>query len=288
MKPKLYSILVFFLLGMYVQAQIKDNSVWTEYSINTFQNNSIAGKYQYQTAGDTIINSRTYKKIVDKYGYVGSIREENGKVYAKFKYWEDSYGWEEESLLYDYTVQVGDIITSTAPTGALSLPLTVARIDEVTLVTGEKRKLFVLYGTGEWIEGIGSIYGLFHDAMEHATNGVVNYLVCFKQGDEILYRNDDKCQSTNCCAYDPNVSVINILSSSKSVIYSENNQIIIHFPETFSGETTIRLYDVTGCLFAAKTTGQNSFELNIFDYHQGIYLIAIQNGNNVEYFKLIK
>ena len=296
MKTKICVIIIFLLFGTYTtHAQMMENSVWTEYRINIEWSPRIVSKRQYWIAGDTIISGQTYKKIVENEdaghngpnGYVGAIREDNGKIYARLWYWEMACGWEKESLLYDFTVQVGDIVTSTAPEGQLSYPLTVTQIDEITLETGEKRKRFFFDRAGPWIEGIGSLLGLFNEAMWHMTDYTTKRLVCFKQGDEILYQNEDWCQSNDCCA-DLSVSIKNPLSNIKTIVYRDDNQIIINFPEAFSGETTIQLFDATGRIVFAKTTLQNSFELNTSNYPQGIYLISIRNGNNVEYSKLIK
>ena len=289
---------IIFFIGIWIggclggmgQTYLSDNNRWTEYRINTL-NNSVVGKSQYWTAGDTIINGQTYKKIVSNPcyighdGYIGAIREDNGKVYVipgpGF-----GYELEDEFLLYDYTVQVGDIITSTAPYGVLSYPLTVMQIDEITLETGKKRKQFILDYEVIWIEGIGSTSGLFNDAMEHPTNYNVSYLVCFKQEDEILYKDEEWCQS-NCCD-DITADAITISSAAKTVITRENNQIILDFPEIFSGETILRLFDTTGRIVYTSTIVQDSFELNISSYPQGIYLIFIQNGSNIEYLKFVK
>jgi hypothetical protein len=180
-------------------AQITNNSVWTEYDIN-IQSNYIVSKHQYWTANDTVIHGLTYTKIVDKDRYLGAIREENGKVYAYLNYGEYMV-MEDEFLLYDFTVEAGDVITSTASEGALSDPdgITVLQVDEITLENGEKRKRIFFDKTEPWIEGIGSIRGLFHDTMWLLTNYTVSYLVCFQQNDISLYVDTDKCLDEKCC-----------------------------------------------------------------------------------------
>ena len=264
-----------------------DNAVWTEYLINIQYNDYIVAKSQYRIAGDTIFDRHTYKKVIDNKGScIGAIREENGKIYACLENLDHLL--EDEFLLYDFTLQVGDIIKSTASEGALSYPdgLTVIQIDTVTLENGEKRKRFFFNGTDPWIEGIGSTSGLFADATAHPTNYTVVDLVCFKQGNEILYVNEEWCQSNNCCDDLP-AGIIDIPSATKTRIAQDNNQVILYFPETFSGETTIRLLDATGRNVFTKMAAQNSFEINTSGY-QGIYLISIRNGNDEEYIKLIK
>lgn len=62
MKIKLAHIIVFCLFAMLCQAQMTDNVVWTEYNI---QDNAITSKQQYWTSNDTIIEDKTYAKVVD-------------------------------------------------------------------------------------------------------------------------------------------------------------------------------------------------------------------------------
>jgi hypothetical protein len=114
---KIYWFICYFTTTV-CQAQIVDNVVWTEYNINT-QSNYIVSKHQYWTANDTVIQGFTYTKVIDKDRYLGAIREENGKIYARLEYYSNM-GFEDEFLLYDFTVEVGDVIKSTALEGALS------------------------------------------------------------------------------------------------------------------------------------------------------------------------
>ena len=194
MKTKI-NIILFFLLSAY---SINAQKAWTEYTINS-QNNSIAFKSQYWTTDDIIVDGYTYTKVEGKDHYHGAIREENGKIYALLEYGD--YLGSGEFLLYDFTVQVGDVIKSTAREGSLSYSdgITVIQIDEVILETGEKRKRFSFDITEPWIEGIGSTSGLFHDAMAHLTNYTVSYLVCFQQDNTPIYVNTEKCLDENCC-----------------------------------------------------------------------------------------
>ena len=230
MKTKIHLIATFLLLGIYAgQAQMTDNAVWTEYTINIQYTNYIVAKSQYRIAGDTILNGHTYKKVIDNKDLcIGAIREENGKIYACLEVAYGYYLLGDEFLLYDFTLQVGDIIKSTASEGALSYPdgLTVIQIDTVTLENGEKRKRFFFNGTDPWIEGIGSTSGLFADATAHPTNYTVVDLVCFKKGNEILYVNEEWCQSNNCCDDLPS-GIIDISSATKTKTVQDNNQLIL-------------------------------------------------------------
>lgn len=71
--------------------------------------------------------------------------------------------------------------------------LTVIPTDEITLENGENRKRFIFDQTEPWIEGVGSVGGLFHDAMALLTGYNVSCLICFKQNNIPLFINTEKC-----------------------------------------------------------------------------------------------
>ncbi|MDR0799086.1 MAG: T9SS type A sorting domain-containing protein [Dysgonamonadaceae bacterium] len=293
MKPKkLTSIVVLCLTSMVCQAQSYFiNNTWTEYIINT-QYNSIISKSQYWTANDTVMNGKSYRKIVDKDGYLGAIREENGKVYARLDYGGYHYA-SNEFMLYDFTVQVGDIIESTALEGVLSYPdgITVREIDEIELESGEKRKRFFFNETDEWIEGIGSVNGLFHDAMSQPTNYNVSYLVCFQNNDVPLYVNIEKCWDGKCCENLP-LRLDNPDSHHKSVCFPNPTQGIVKIvlPES-NGEKSIsiKIVDSMGeMLQASSASNKESVEIDLSGYASAIYYIAVDIDNSSTLYKVIK
>jgi hypothetical protein len=267
------------------------NNTWTEYRINT-QYNSITSKQQYWTANDTVINGKNYKKIVDRDGYIGAIREENGKVYARLNY-GDYYYENDEFLLYDFIVHVGDVIKSTALEGALSYPdgITVREIDEIELENGEKRKRFFFDETEAWIEGIGSVNGLFQDAMSQPTNFNVSYLVCFQNNDAPLYVNMEKCLDGKCCEN---------LSSNLDIPYSNNESVCfpnptqgivkIVLPESHGKKCiSIKIVDNMGKIVQTLlVSDKESIEIDLSGYASGIYYIAVDFDKSSTLYKVIK
>ena len=117
--------------------------------------------------GDTIIGGQTYKKIYDKIGgqYLYALRENGKKVYIVSNEAEsllDETGT--ESLLYDFSKDVGDVIDE------LEYPLIVASVDTIDIDGVKFRRMRVqdanqpieewndeminMYNF--WIEGVGS------------------------------------------------------------------------------------------------------------------------------------
>jgi len=278
------------------QTYLSENNKWTEYVIN-IQSNYITAKNQYWTAGDTIINGQTYKKIVTHprpwpeigdNGYIGAIREDNGKVYAILRWGESEF------LLYDYTIQVGDVIRSTSPEGYLSCPLTVTQINEITLETGKKRKRFFLDEGITWIEGIGSTGGLFHDAMWHATNYTVSYLVCFQNDNIPIYIDDVHCLDRKCCEIIPGGETdIPQISTNKEVVVFPNptsGTFFLSLPSSNCKHILIRILDNLGCeIYKQLHATSESIEVNISGYSSGsYYVIALDNESSLISYKIIK
>ncbi|GHV25507.1 hypothetical protein FACS1894176_04130 [Bacteroidia bacterium] len=267
------------------------NNTWTEYRINT-QYNSITSKNQYWIASDTVINGVNYKKIVDRDRYLGAIREEDGKVYARLNY-GDYYYASDDFLLYDFTVQVGDTIKSMALEGALSYPdgITVREIDEIELENGEKRKRFFFNETSEWIEGIGSSNGLFHDAMFHATNYGVSYLVCFQQNDVPLFVNTEKCLDGKCCEkLSTNLDIP--YSNIESILFPNPTQGIVKimFPaSSIEKSVSIKIVDSMGKILQSLTViNQELIEVDLSEYATAIYYIAVDFDKSLTVYKVFK
>jgi hypothetical protein len=272
-------------------AQITGDAVWTEYNIN-IQSNYIVSKHQYWTANDTVIHGLTYTKIADKDRYLGAIREENGKVYAYLNY-GDYMAMEDEFLLYDFTVEVGDVITSTAFEGALSYSdgITVRQTDEITLENGEKRKRIFFDKTGPWIEGIGSTGGLFHDTMWLLTNYTISYLTCFQQNNISLYLDTDKCLDGKCCEkLSDGANVHNLSFTNEIVIFPNPTQgiVTIILPDNNRSRNAVKVFDGTGTIIQTWFLRENELKLDLSTYPSGVYSAMIDIGNSMQSYKIIK
>lgn len=125
------------------------NKVW-----NVFENMIWWGEtYSFSLERDDEEDKEAYfsvfKKqngiIIEKSGY---IREDTiqKKVYFLIN--------EEEFLIYDFSLQVGDVFTTYG--------WEVENIDSILLDDGQYRKRWVYWQDNFWIEGIGSSLGLIH------------------------------------------------------------------------------------------------------------------------------
>lgn len=151
-----------FLLinAAFCQSFVQDNKVWNVVSCMSFSGCSTT---TYKLSGDTTINQIQYKKLYESseeviinWNLCGTMRENEDKVFY--------YNFETESLLYDFSLNIGDHFSSEiyANNELWQVDLDLMDIDTVLLMNGESRRRFMFSGSGPqeyWIEGIGSLYG---------------------------------------------------------------------------------------------------------------------------------
>jgi sugar lactone lactonase YvrE len=177
------------------------NAVWNFYYTNLngacTSGNMVHDYYSIVMSGDTLINSKIYHKLDVYYidqvdstcthnfaGYQGAVREDTAarKVY----FVPPSAG--AESLLYDFTLQVGDTVKGylafTMPGG----PDVVHSRDSVLVGTSYHTRWHINYTYGIYIiEGVGSTYGLIHPSLGEIADGGLISLTCFQQDGTGLY-----------------------------------------------------------------------------------------------------
>lgn len=291
-------MLLIALLKANAQANLSyfgNDACWTEYTVNIFTN-MVEYKNQYFLDGDTVLNGKTYKKVIERTPnnlqqptyYLGAIREEEGKVFKQ--YTDDETMVVGEFLLYDFNVRVGDTIYSTSPYGDLSTKPVVINIDTIELLTGEKRKRYSFNSSSEWIEGIGCVRGLFHQTSPQVTNGKVSNLVCYKQSGIQYYRNNSLCSDGTCC--DVLTGLENPKSLNPTITLSPNptnRYVRLDFSKSTNQCKSIKLIDALGNTLQRSTDIKNvDFELDLMNYSKGLYFVVIEFEKNYELHKVIK
>jgi hypothetical protein len=150
-------------------------------------------KYTFYFDGDTLINAESYHKVyVDDsiyISYMGGLREIDKKVYF---FWRDCA---DPVLLYDFGLNVGDSVRLACDLCYFEGPLymKVTSVDSVLIGdTSYRRRINFDYGPEQsWIEGIGSVGGLFYPAFSCLTCTCFFKLICFEQDGITLYENED-------------------------------------------------------------------------------------------------
>lgn len=167
--------------------------LWT---VNSVQMGESYPDRIYATMGDSTINGNHYQRIgwiantgepfePDALTYFGGIRDESGQWL--FVPAEDT----EEILLYDFTGAIGDTITIENPRWQNGpQEYRVQEISPTPILSGTRRMWILVHNDGGldeyWIEGIGSINGLFGHALQLFDAG--DALICMEQNGELIYR----------------------------------------------------------------------------------------------------
>jgi hypothetical protein len=149
--------------------------------------------------GDVALEGVDYKlvwtdNVYDALKIAGAIREENRRVYFR-RYYGGYY--ENEVLLYDFNLNVGDTVT----VNWLSTTLMVLEESEVEVDGVMRRRLGLGYPTsipelGEieeyWIEGVGSTFGFLNSGYGSSSwVGSFPHLLCYYENDNLIWDNED-------------------------------------------------------------------------------------------------
>ena len=253
-----------------------DSSAWWTVRFSFFGPPPVT--IQYYILGDTVISANQYHKVytydtLSNYSnYFTAFRQDTS---AKRIFMVNSQ-MTSEYLAYDFNLAVGDtfILDSIKQ-------FTVTIVDSV-LVQGQYRKHIHLSAIStfwclctcepDWIEGIGSLYGLLPERCSELTD---ISLECFGINNQTVYPDTGTC---------PLFVATGIDNDSKAF----NNIIVLPNPFTDKINITskrnehveISLFDVT----ARKVFNQsftNSTSINTEQLAKGIYLYEVRNKNGV-------
>ena len=145
---------------------------------------------------DITLDGVDYKLVwtKSKYGIAkaGAVREEDRRVYYRRKI---SQNYQDEVLLYDFNLTVGDTVT----VNWMHQQLIVLEESEVE-VNGTMRRQLGLgrYAVGYpptevdeyWIEGVGSTYGFLNSGYEEMM-GSFYYLLCYYENGNLVWNNEE-------------------------------------------------------------------------------------------------
>ena len=232
------------------------------------------GNIQYSIEGDTLINSKMCRKIFSlswnsALTYYGALFDDttNKKVYI--------FNSTIDSLLYDFTLGIGDTIKNTYNESGLFV-ITICTIDSI-LIHNIYHKRFNLCGgiaNPSIIEGIGCTFGLFEplDPFEY-----ISRLVCFSENNIFELPSDGNCivtgidkdQKKENLKIWPNPVKINTMLN----FNFENNDI----PE-------IEFYNSLG--IQKKIAKNNRVFISDKEFNPGLYIVKIKYDQKHLFYKL--
>lgn len=254
--------------------------------------------------GDTIMEGRIYNKVYNflnwnQRNFVGGIRQDTAakRVYTKLNNWmypiyppsiilfQDTG----DVLLYDFSLEIGDSIKIPSVFSYYQY-MYVINVDSI-VVQGSYRKYLVLnsllhpWVNSYWIEGIGSLNGLFWPRFDQEF-GICN-LECMSQDSVQLYIMDGGVGN---CPYIPN-KLLNKKITVELRIFPNpvHDNLTLNIPRLETNEVVYTIFDFTGNLIVQKckiSTEQSHIDVAFLN--EGIYIIQIGIENQFYNYKFIK
>jgi len=151
--------------------------------------------------GDTVIDSKDYLKVLESidslpqnWNVVGFIHEDSLSHEVYFRNLNN-----EEGMIYDFSLSINDtvIIFNTYMGFPYAVPLICYQIDSITINNNFRTRYFLSWAYRPfpeeddiWIEGIGSLYGIFNSAYTvTGFCGGFRELLCYSENDSLIYMN---------------------------------------------------------------------------------------------------
>ncbi|MCK9450021.1 MAG: T9SS type A sorting domain-containing protein [Bacteroidales bacterium] len=276
---KVISFFVFMILTINIFSQdyyplIQEGNTWNVlvvYLKNMFLDTTYSTT-TYKLTGDTIIDSKTYKKLYksdEKYpvnwGFWRFMREDTDK-----KVWLRHKSSEQEFLMYDFSVKVGDSVL--VGDSNLEVYLHVDSISDVVINQSHRKQIWLSdkydphYYSENWIEGVGSNKGICWSGSMHVVGGWYR-LLCMFENEYPVYENPyyESCYM---------VTAINELESPSIDIFPNpaKNLLFIKNREKLA-ITSIVLFNANGQMIRAFDKMAKQFDIS--DILPGCYIFKI-------------
>jgi len=244
------------------------------------QQNATYSSYQYTINGDTTIGLYNYKKIYSSglmgiclyttaqyfYKYAGSLRQDTTSKKVYFRYPASN-----EALLYDFSLVVGDTVT-TINTGTTTAYVTISSIDSAWVGNGYRKRFETNPYNGAFVEGIGSMSGLLEADDTYVAFEDSYTLICFAD-------NKGSYLNSASCALVTNPAGIQKIDMETDIRIYPNpakDNIEVKLNNTIP-ETKLSIIDINGKVVLTKYIDK-SVIIDVGYLSNGIYNISINNG----------
>ncbi|MEI7597150.1 MAG: T9SS type A sorting domain-containing protein [Bacteroidota bacterium] len=281
----LLSIFIFSSIG-FSQTIVDNTKQWNSviYHLPSFTISSESIKF----AGDTVIDFKTYKKVFrstdqseinwNAYGYIRETIDE--KVYYRMDTSQQEY------LLYDFGVEIGDTVLISSLTNYANSPLirtlsfVFTSTDSIQIASVYRKQfhfspLTLGQESDTWIEGIGSKNGMLHfDGL--LVGGDSYELNCYFENNILIYHNP----SYQNCYITPGISDV---SQDENTFVWPNpvtEKSILKIKELKNEKALLEIFDSRGCLMRSELFS-NQFEIIKSEFTSGIYLYRVSFYNEL-------
>jgi hypothetical protein len=273
MKKQIFFFLLLIFSGAaFGQSLVETNKIW---HVTEFINFGPGFTAAYTFEGDSVINDFTYKKLwktddstYSNWYFQGLMREDlSGKVF--------SYTPDGEELMYDFGLLKNDVFNGVV--GGCPVELTVDSIDMITLENGELRKRWIFNSSSshheEWIEGIGSMFGITNVGSEQCWIDLWFELNCFAENDTLKYDNPtfDPCFYTTVCIAEA-VLVPDFVISPNPIHAG------IITIDNIVQNCKYQIFNIFGVKVKTGTIGAEANQIAVHELSAGSYILKIEDA----------
>lgn len=192
-----YLLLLLFFLPTFANSQplFTEDMLWSTMTGSGGDcGNYYCWSYYTKVAGDTIIDEKQYKRVLNSndslmnhWSVVGYIREVGQKIFYR------RMNTETDCLLYNFGCMVGDTLNLNCWCTDKESEFKVDSINYLPVMGKNRKHIYLSYlnnsSTELWIEGIGSIGGVLNGGGSNncITGGSESLLCCSKNGVELYH-----------------------------------------------------------------------------------------------------
>lgn len=249
----------------------------------------------YHTDGDTLVDGKSYK-ILDGYHYISRtflLREDiqEKKVYLNLK----APGYNQEYLLYDFSLGVGDSIRMQNPITPFPEDGGYFKLDSIVakpLVDGNLYDFFyfspspsntVSTWNSVWVEGLGSLSMITAPGGNPDFFGV-GQISCFFKENELIY--------TDLEVIDECVSVLSVAEENAMeavVLFKPANEKVCYLKNA-TRVKKVEVFSIQGKkVLTVSNDGDELVSLDLGNLHKGMYLVLAQGeAGEKRVFKVMK
>ncbi|HOI31896.1 MAG: T9SS type A sorting domain-containing protein [Bacteroidales bacterium] len=283
----LFSILTISAFGQDHYPLIQENNSWNVLSVVGSFIDTTYYTITYKLTGDTIINSKAYKKLyaseeeqAANWSLWAFMREDTDK-----KVWIRWHQDDEEFLAYDFSIDVGDSVLVGVDNPEY---LRVDSISEIVINQSQRKKFwlsainFPTYYKETWIEGIGSNKGICWSGSVLVVGGWFR-LLCMHENETLIYANPNY---ESCYL----ITDINEIENPIVELFPNpaNTQTSLKLPEnTVLSQTQIELYNPAGSLLYKAKPGSHFHKIDVAHLPKGLYLVRVWDGERWYVEKLV-
>lgn len=250
----------------------------------------------YRVEGDTLIDDETWQII----SWVIEPEDIDNETWpTKFYLLENEgmlfYALPDDltpRLYFDFTVEEQDELELFSPHFNSAFPITIESIETIE-IEGISHNQFIIqkplgekdYVTETWIEGIGSLNGIFYGNSDPDITGVQFDLTCFSQNSEVVYP-----EGFEGSCYQTNVSTQDLPFSQQVKIHPNPFRDFIHVSQKGKRILSVTLLDSNGKTVLKENPTGASGELTLSTGHlpAGLYMLKVFTDEGEVVQKVIK